>query len=228
MNKKALLRGISFLVVLTLLCISISANETRVFRKSLGSTKKIALTFDDGPHPRLTPMVLKILEEYDIKATFFVIGQKVADYPETMELLASSACEIGNHTFSHRDLSGKSEEEIKSEILECSRLLSEYGIETSLLRPPRGKYDEALIKIGEELSYDIILWNIDTRDWAHTSAAEIAKNILGSVRGGDIILMHDFIGHSGHTCEALRLIIPELLERGFEFVTVGELIKDEI
>lgn len=220
---------LSILLVFCCVSLSVSANEARVFRKSQGSTKKIALTFDDGPHPRLTPKVLEILSEYGVTATFFVIGQNVVDYPDTMKLLSESGCEIGNHTFSHRDLAGKNEENMKSEILNCSDILSEkFGVNTSLLRPPRGKYDEALIKVGKELDYDIILWNIDTEDWAHTSAKEIAKKVLGSVEGGDIILMHDFIGNSGHTCEALRLIIPELLERGFEFVTVSELIKDEI
>lgn len=230
---KIMKRITAFLLsVLLIFCISsvdVFANEARVFRKSSGSTKKIALTFDDGPHPRLTPKVLEILNEYKIEATFFVIGQNAVDYPETMKLLAESGYEIGNHTFSHRDLSGKNEDEMKKEILECSRLLSEsYGINISLLRPPRGKYDEVLTRVGEELDIDIILWNIDTKDWAHTSAQDIAKKVLGSVKGGDIILMHDFIGHSGHTCEALRLIIPELLERGFEFVAVSELIRNEI
>ena len=229
MYKKAIAIFISSLLIFSFVFLDVNANEARVFRKSQGSSKKIALTFDDGPHPRLTPEILEILDEYGIKATFFVIGKNVLDYPDTMRILANSGCEIGNHTFSHCDLIGKSETQVKDEILACSRTLNEnYGIKTNLLRPPRGKLDDSVMAVGEELDYDIILWNIDTEDWAHTSAKDIAKRVLGSVTGGDIVLMHDFIGHSGHTCEALRLIIPELLERGFEFVTVSELIRDEI
>ncbi len=227
--KKLIFVILSILLVLSALSVSVSGNEARVFHKSPGSTKKIALTFDDGPHPRLTPMILDILEEYGISATFFVIGKNAVDYPDAMRLLSESGCEIGNHTFSHGDLSGKSESRMRDEILGCSRVLSEnFGVSSNLLRPPHGKYDECLTRVGEELDYDIILWNIDTEDWAHASAQNIANKVLGNVEGGDIILMHDFIGHGSHTCEALRLIIPELLERGFEFVTVSELIKDEI
>lgn len=229
MSKKILALLVCFFLVFSIVSFGAHANEIRVFRKSIKSTKKIALTFDDGPHPRLTPKILEILDEYGIKATFFVIGKNALDYPDTMRLLAESGCEIGNHTFSHSDLWGKSESNMREEILDCSRILSEnYGIDTKLLRPPRGRFDEGVAAMSEELDYDIILWNIDTEDWAHTSAQNIAKKVLGGVTGGDIILMHDFIGREGHTCEALRLIIPELLERGFEFVTVGELIRDEI
>ena len=77
------------------------------------------------------------------------------------------------------------------------------------------------------MNYDIILWSIDTRDWDHTSASDIARNVLTNADGGDIILMHDYVSGKSGTCDALRIIIPELLERGFEFVTVGELIGNK-
>ncbi len=216
-------------LLISLLAGSVSAEDAKVYRKSFGGTKKIALTFDDGPHPRLTPQILAILEEYGIKATFFVIGQNAINYPDAMKLIVESGCEVGNHTYTHRDLDKRSEEQISKEISDCGNLIKEkYSLDISLLRPPRGKYDEELQRIGGEMGYDIILWNIDTRDWEHTPAREIAKRVLGQVEGGDIILMHDYVAGKSPTCDAIRLIIPELLERGYEFVTVSELIRDEI
>ena len=88
-------------------------------------------------------------------------------------------------------------------------------------------YSETVLSESRAEDLDIILWNIDTRDWAHTPSSEIARNVLGKARGGDIILMHDYVSGENQTLGALRLIIPELLERGFEFVTVSELLKDE-
>ena len=201
---------------------------SKVYHKSATGSKKIALTFDDGPHPRYTPQILSILEEYGVRATFFVIGQNAVNYPDAMRLLAESECEIVNHTYSHRNLRSLNKEEMKVEIEKCSKTLSEiYSVEPTLLRPPEGMYSDALLNTSDGKNYDIILWSIDTRDWAHTPSDQIAKLVLGKATGGDIVLMHDYVSGKNESCEALRLIIPELLERGFEFVTVSELLKDE-
>ncbi len=225
-------KAISFVILIVIVAQSLLLPvfaTVKVYRKSLGSSKKVALTFDDGPHPRLTPRILEILEEYGIKATFFVIGQNVENYPEAMELLASSGCEIGNHTYSHKNIRAMSEGQIESEVLKCNRILFEnFGVLPNVMRPPQGAYNTALQRVSNSVGCDIILWNIDTRDWAHTPPVEISKKVLRSVGGGDIILMHDYVAGESPTCDALRLIIPELLERGYQFVTVSELIKDEI
>ena len=190
--------------------------------------KRIALTFDDGPHPRMTREILGILKEYGITATFFVIGQNAVNYPDTMKLLVESGCEIGNHTYSHENFKNMSPCEMYEQFRKCTEILSErFSVEPTLMRPPQGVCAEGVYSAAREMDYDIILWSIDTRDWAHTSATDISQNILRNARGGDIILMHDYIaGHSG-TCEALRIIIPELLGRGYEFVTASELIKSQ-
>lgn len=229
MKSRVLLLVTVITLLFALMSTSTFAEDAKVYRKSETGSKKIALTFDDGPHPRLTPKILSVLREYDVKATFFVIGENAQWYSEAMRLLADSPHEIGNHTFSHRRLLGLSEDETLSEITSCKDILSnDFGIEVSLLRPPQGKLDKSLEERAGQMGYDIILWNIDTKDWAHTSAGEIASKVLGEVSGGDIILMHDYISGYSPTCDALRLIIPELLERGYEFVTVSELIRDEI
>ena len=95
------------------------------------------------------------------------------------------------------------------------------------MRPPEGMYSETLLSESFDNDYEIILWSIDTRDWAHNPSAKIAEEVLSKAKGGDIILMHDYVSGENQTLGALRLIIPELLERGFEFVTVSELLKDE-
>lgn len=230
---KRCVRFIAFiltLILLTNLAAFGGAAEVsaKVYHKSASGGKKIALTFDDGPHPRYTPKILSILKEYGITATFFVVGQNAVNYPEAMRLLAESGCEIGNHTYTHRNLSSLKGEEIAEEIGKCRKVLfDKYSVETTLLRPPEGMYSETVLSESRAEEYEIILWNIDTRDWAHTPSAKIAEKVLGKVRGGDIILMHDYVSGENQTIGALRLIIPELLERGFEFVTVSELLKDE-
>ena len=207
---------------------SVSAKYSKVYHKVDLADKKIALTFDDGPHPRITAEILGILEEYGVVATFFVIGQNVVNYPDAMHLLVNSECEIGNHTYSHENFRNMSPYEIKMEFEKCQEMLTQtYSLEVALARPPEGFCSDTLYSVSEKLGYDIILWSIDTRDWAHTSADDIAKNVLSNVEGGDIILMHDYLSGRNGTREALRIIIPELQKRGYEFVTVSELIECE-
>lgn len=97
---------------------------------------------------------------------------------------------------------------------------------TRLLRPPGGNYDTTVLQFCALRDYTVVLWSIDTRDWAGTSAAEMEKNVLENVKDGDIILMHDYVSRRAHTEEALRNILPKLKERGYRFVTVSELIDD--
>ncbi len=197
--------------------------------ESKSNAKKIALTFDDGPHPRITPKILSILDEYGIgdKATFFIIGQNAQNYPDAMRLIVDSGCEIGNHTFSHKNLRTMNSYEIEREFYRCRQTLEDnFSVSPRLLRPPEGYCSDVLYNVGEGLESDIVLWSIDTLDWAHTSAEVIVKNVLSNAKGGDIILMHDYVSGKNGTCEALRVIIPELQKRGFEFVKVSELIAD--
>ncbi len=188
-------------------------------------TKRIALTFDDGPHPRLTPEILGILEEYNAKATFFVVGQNVSYYPDLVKAEMDGGHEVGNHTFSHANLRAEAYEAVCGEIGRTERLIYENtDTRPHLLRPPEGIYSETVCHAAADCDYTIVLWSIDTRDWAHTPAAEIAEHVLGEVQSGDIILFHDFIGHDSPTPEALRLILPELRREGYEFVTVSEMM----
>ncbi len=229
MNKKFF----AFCVCIALLLLPIKATQIQakssqlIFSKSAVATKKIALTFDDGPHPVYTKKILDILKKYDVKATFFVIGINIENYPGIIEKIYADGNEIGNHSFSHTSEAGLTEEQIKKEFDRCEALImNSTGVKPRLFRPPRGKMCASVEKLSELYGYSIVLWSIDTMDWAHRSPQNILKNIENNVRGGDIILMHDYISGENTTINALELLIPRLISLGYEFVTVSELIDN--
>ena len=214
------------IILLNVLKGTAYAENSEVFYRIETNDKKIALTFDDGPHPRITKKILDILDSYGVTATFFVIGQNAVNYPEAMELIANSGCEIGNHTYSHKRFGGMSVEQMRGEFEMCRKTLYDnFGVEPTLMRPPEGFCSKELCLVSDEMDYDVILWSIDTLDWARTPSSVIAENVLKNVKGGDIVLMHDYTSGNCGTCDALKIIIPALIERGFEFVTVSELIE---
>jgi len=201
------------------------STDPRVIYGIKNASKKVALTFDDGPHPILTPKILAILNEYDVKATFFVIGQNVTYYPKPLEQILAQGCEIGSHTYHHGNLGKMDTRQIYDELIQTEQALCEwYDYTVTSFRPPEGHLSEAVLSVADQMQYRTILWSIDTEDWAHTPPEQIAQRVLNQIGDGDIILMHDFIGHDSPTCEALRIFIPQLLEQGYEFVTVRELI----
>ena len=200
--------------------------EEMIYHSRPNDRMEIALSFDDGPHPRLTPVILSILEEYGIKATFFMVGETVGYYPAAARAVAEAGHEIGNHTFSHRKFDRLNEEDLRREISSCEEAISAVSdAPVRFIRPPEGQMSDTMRQVIGEMDYRVILWDVDTRDWAHTSPEAISRHILDTVQAGDIILMHDFIGYDSPTPAALRLVIPALLERGFHFVTVGDLVE---
>ncbi len=216
-----------FAVLFAASAMPVSAqNLVKVYGGSNNDEMKIALTFDDGPHPKYTEKILDILAQYEIKATFFVVGQNVEYYSETAKRAVREGHEIGNHTYSHPHIRGLDSSSVAAEVRHCEETVERVlGCKTTLFRPPEGVIDDAVKSMAGESEYDLILWRIDTRDWAGTSTRDICANISNNIRAGDIILMHDYITKSCHTVDALEQIIPTLLERGYKFVTVSELIK---
>ena len=199
--------------------------DVDIYHKKENNYMKIALTFDDGPHPRYTPQILEILSEYNVKATFFVVGINAKNYPDTMEAVIKNGHEIGNHTYTHPHVSCLNSYTLHKEVEKCESAIYELtDYKTKLFRPPEGLIDADVRSVLRSLDYKVILWDIDTRDWAHTSPDDISNNIVSSVRSGDIILMHDYIGHNSPTPEALKIFIPKLLKMGYKFVVVSELI----
>lgn len=210
-------------VVFSLLtsCIKTQAKEI----PNVSSEKRIALTFDDGPHEHYTNEILDILAEYGIKATFFIVGVCAEKYPHIIAREIAEGHEIGNHTYSHIHVKGANVEQISGEIDRTERLLYEKsGYSTTLFRPPEGVCNDTVRSVAKEMNYQLVLWSIDTKDWIPSSKERIVDTVLREIGAGDIILMHDYIVRNSNTPDALREIIPALLEKGYTFVTVSELM----
>lgn len=219
-----------FLSILLALTLSVRASASSeeladVYFYCENADKRIALTFDDGPHYKYTEEILDILAEYDIKATFFVVGQLAERYPELILRELAEGHEVASHTWSHPHLSGLSPTALSSELSTTEELLYELAeYRPRLFRPPEGKYSDSVRRVAAELDYELVLWTVDTRDWAHTPSDKIVETVINNTESGSIILCHDFIGSNSPTPEALRRFIPELKRNGYEFVTVSELI----
>ncbi len=201
----------------------------RIVRKvnPISDKKVIALTFDDGPSPNITPQILDILKEHKIKATFFVIGNNLNNFPELGQRLVAEGNAIGNHTWHHwRRL--MNEFTATHEIEDTGTLIYETtGIKTSLFRPPNGFLYNGLVDYAQKRKDAVILWSVDSDDWrgAKVSVEHIVDKVLENVEPGTIILMHDGPGDRSHTVQALPKIIDEITQRGYEFVTIPELLQ---
>ncbi|MFC7679136.1 polysaccharide deacetylase family protein [Paenibacillus sp. GCM10028914] len=185
--------------------------------------KYVALTFDDGPHPKVTPRVLKTLKKYDAKATFFMLGVQVEYYPKMAKKVAAAGHEIGNHSESHPNLANMNLNEVRKEITKASdRIESATGAKPTLFRPPYGAINDAVRKVVKEQKTPIILWSVDSLDWKSKNAQAVNKEVMKNVRPGSIILMHDI--HSS-TADALPQLLESLKKQGYQFVTVSQLLS---
>ena len=199
--------------------------QTEVHRSVKTDSMQIALTFDDGPHPYLTQEILDILAQYNVKATFFMVGENVINYPDAAKAVLAAGHEVGNHTFSHTHVKGLSEREVLDELGRCEDALEELcEYRPHLFRPPEGALNEYVEHCSDHFDYTLVLWSLDTRDWENKNAEQIADAVLSNVAPGDIILMHDYIGRQSKTPEALAKLLPMLIERGYELVTVSRLL----
>jgi len=193
--------------------------------------KRIALSFDDGPDPRWTPRIAATLRRLGVPATFFVVGSQVVRHPEVVRRLEDEGFELGNHTFTHADLSALPGWERTMQIgLTENALAGTAGLRPRLIRPPYSSTPAAVTERQqrplEELArrgYVIALSNLDGRDWSRPGAAAIARSITPRGDSGGIVLLHDGGGDRLQTVEALKLAVPRLKARGFQFVRVSEL-----
>src|SRR6266567_5227695 len=183
----------------------------------------IAMTFDDGPSATLTPKLLDLLAAHHIKATFFVIGENVAEHPEIVARAAREGHEIGNHSWSHPNFGKMSDESVRRQLQQTDDAIKNAtGKRPTLLRPPYGSITAREKRwIHDEFGYDIILWDVDPYDWKRPGPAVVRARILKETRPGSIVLSHDI--HPG-TIEAMPSTFDELEAKGFKFVTVSELI----
>lgn len=200
----------------------VPAKEKPAATKPTSSTKvkKIALTFDDGPHAKVTPQILKILEKYDAKATFFVVGNEVKKNPKVLQAVADAGHEIGNHTFNHAKLTTLSARKIKLQIDSTDAAIKAViGQNATVFRPPYGALNKT---VSNQLKVPSVLWTIDTLDWKHRDPKQTLASVQKNAKNGSIVLLHDI--HQT-TADALEPILALLEKQGYEFVTVSEILK---
>lgn len=225
MKKKILIFLLMFMLVLTMNFQVYAIENTKEYvtddgRKIDPDKPMIALTFDDGPSRLYTSIILEVLKRNDAVATFFVVGTQAEKNKDILERIISYGNEIGNHSYSHKDLTDLSDEALSKELDSTDKIVNEAtGYTPTLLRPPHGFQNEELNK---KIYKPIILWSLDTRDWESRDHDMVSENILTNVKDGDIVLMHDIYES---TSDAVQIVVPELKERGYQFVTVSELFR---
>jgi len=195
------------------------SEEVAVDNEVVMESPQIALTFDDGPHPKYTPMLLEGLQERGVKATFFVIGKYVQEHPDIVKQMYEEGHLLGNHTYNHVEITRISDEEAYRELMDTSDLVYDItGMRMEFMRPPFGVWQK---KLEEQVDVMPVLWTVDPLDWTTENENEIVRKVVDEVEEGDIILLHDC--HRSSVKAALR-IVDILLEKGFEFVTVDEIL----
>ncbi len=191
------------------------------------SNKIVALTFDDGPHPKYTAEVLNLLEKYEAKATFFIIGKNAEKYPELVLRSYTNGHELANHTYTHSLKLSVSE--LQEELQQTNdTIYSITGFHPTLFRPVGGNYTDKMINVAVKDGYKVVMWSWhqDTEDWKQPGVKKIVKKVLKGTKPGDVILFHDGGGDRAQTIDALEEILPALQKQGYTFVTISELIEN--
>ncbi|SEO28000.1 polysaccharide deacetylase family protein [Propionispora vibrioides] len=186
--------------------------------------KVVALTIDDGPHYKVTPQILTILKEKQVRATFFVLGENVEHCPQIFAQEVADGHEIGTHTYSHKTLSKLSPQKLSEEFDKAEKVIRTTAPKPTLFRPPGGFYNSQVLALAHQKGYQVVLWSVDPQDWNRPPTQEVIDKVLKEVKPGSIILLHDG-QYPLPTPQALGVIIDRLRERGYEFVTVSELLQ---
>ncbi|MFD1705160.1 polysaccharide deacetylase family protein [Siminovitchia sediminis] len=185
--------------------------------------KYVALTFDDGPKPEVTPGILETLKKHQAKATFFMLGKQVNNHPELARKVVEEGHEIGNHSKSHPNLAKLGPSQIKAEMEYTKKKIEEAtGVTPYLIRPPYGAYNDYLIQYAKDHGSPVILWSVDSLDWKIRNAWSVKYKIENGISPGGIVLMHDI--HST-TADALPHLLSQLAKEGYQFVTVSQLLQ---
>jgi len=206
---------------------------SRVYRathESLGGDRSgrprlIALTFDDGPYPVFTPMLLDVLRDLRVPATFFLIGHDAQQWPEITRRIESQGNEVADHTLTHPNLDQESNDKVRYEIMTGGDVLwslTHDPATRTLMRPPHGRYTERTLRVAQALGYSVVLWTDDGGDWRTLTTDQIERHILEHATAPEIVLLH-----SGKmaTIEALPTIVDRFEKAGYQFVTVGTLLS---
>jgi peptidoglycan-N-acetylglucosamine deacetylase len=217
----ALLATVSLALVLGVMAVVLLKGATAQAQQ-LGSTSQpaaariVRLTFDDGPVRANTPRVLKVLSNYRVKATFFVIGQKARRHPRLVKRAYREGHSVQNHTYTHPDLTTLGPVGIRRELRATNRAIKAAGVPRPYrFRPPHGVTNARVRSIGASLGLIQTLWSVDPRDWADPPASVICRRVVTNVRPGSIVLLHD--ASAANTVEALPCIIKRLRAQGYGF-----------
>lgn len=187
--------------------------------------KVIALTFDDGPGP-YTEKLLDILDKYDAKATFFLIGSKVSGQASVVRSIQARGHQLGNHSWSHPELNKVSAEQLANEIDQTNNAIKQaVGTKPNIIRPPYGAFNRAVLEQFRQRGMSAVVWSVDTRDWADRNSEIVCSRAVAGARNGAVILMHDIHPTS---VNAVPCILNSLKQQGYSFVTVQNLIGDMI
>lgn len=196
-------------------------------------SKKVALTYDDGPNDPYTLQLLEVLARQEVKATFFMIGDFVRQRPAIAREVLKAGHAIGNHTFSHPLLIFKSPSQIRRQLADCQRAIEDtLGVSTGLFRPPFGGRRPKVFRVARELNLLPVMWNVTGYDWNAKSADEVERKVLRQMRGGDVILLHDG-GHlamgtdRSHTVTVTDRILQRYKQLGRDFVTIPQMMTPE-
>ncbi len=195
-------------------------------------SKKLALTYDDGPNDIYTPRLLEVLATHDVRATFFMIGRYVQQRPQIAREVASAGHAIGNHTFTHPNLAVLSRLQTRIQIEECGRALEDaVGQHSNLFRPPFGGRRPDTLRIVRQLGLWPILWNVTCFDWKAPSADYVEHHAVRRIVGGDVILLHDgnhrkLGADRDHTIQATDRLIRRYKAQDYEFVTLTEMLGE--
>ena len=198
-----------------------------IFSQGDGSQPEIALTFDDGPDLTYTPQVLSILQQYNVHATFFTVGDHVQAYPGLTQQEYANGNIVGNHSWDHPDLTTLSADDIHAQLSNTSDVIqSATGVRPVFFRPPYGAYNYQTLNQASSLGLTTVTWSVDTEDWQRPGSSAIIDTVLTDAQNGSVILMHDGGGDRSETVEALPTIITKLQEKGFRLVTLQQLVTD--
>jgi peptidoglycan/xylan/chitin deacetylase (PgdA/CDA1 family) len=228
----------SAIIGLAVVMLSVFYDEAVLVRKDTVyhprvSEKVVALTFDDGPSPVWTPQILDELKRAKIKATFFMLGKHVAQFPGIARRVAQEGHEIENHSYTHHGLLNYKMEQLEKEIKDTEAIIKKTtGQTTRYFRPPKAWATAKEKEKIEEMGYETILWSLNSKDWVTFHDKQIRRFILWNIQPGDIILFHDSGGvlatEGGNRTQTVKTIFrlaEQLKERGYKFVTVSELLN---
>lgn len=202
---------------------SLTSKQLPVIRQGLATQRSLAITFDDGPHPGYTLRLLEVLKSRNIKATFFLVGKQAEKYPALVRAIQRDGHEIGNHTFSHVDLTRLSFRDMNTEYRACSDVLrSITGIEPKLCRPPGGNFNNAVIQAAVDNGMTTVFWTNDPGDYARPTAKVLAERAMANLRNGSILLFH---GGIEETLDCLPILFDYADSKVFEWETVSDVLN---